>query len=129
MIDRQYYYNECDSHILLTNYVTKYLSFKNVNDVILKLKCNNNNKNNNICFLNEEITLLLNLFTKKQINGLIRNVFIQMRRLDMLNDNNYKIPQIDNNDIGKTNIEYIIELCNKYEHVTEFLVASMYTYF
>lgn len=114
---------------LLHTYITKYKSFRGVDKEISRLYKMTFPLYNNYIIINKEITILLNLLTATQFNGLIRHTFINMKRdnkLCMNDDVGVLIPIY----IGDSSrYDFIRNLFATRDFVLEYFILSLYTYF
>ena len=118
-----------NSPVLFRNYITKYISFKGIEKEVSRLEVKYSN-NKLPVFLNREITILINLLTPTQLNGLIRNTFIMMKCMNALIDD-VKIPLFvsSSQENDASNIDFVMGLCKTCPLFEEYLVIALYTYF
>lgn len=118
-----------NSPVLLRNYITKYISFKGIEKEASRLEVKYLNTKLPV-LLNREVTILINLLTPTQLNGLIRNTFIMMRRMNALMED-VKIPffMSSSQEHKEANIDFVMDVCKTCPLVKEYLVIALYTYF
>lgn len=115
------------SPVLLRNYITKYVSFKGVEREINRLEIKYPSYKPHV-FLNQEITILLNILTSKQLNGLIRNTFITMKRMNVLTED-IKVPIFEQSWEDESQVDFMHRVCDIHPCVKEHFIIALYTYF
>lgn len=118
-----------NSSMLLRNYITKYISFKGIEKEAGRLEVKFSDPKLPI-ILNREITILINLLTPTQLNGLIRHTFIVMKRMNVLIED-VKIPLFTSSsqEHNVSKIDFVMGVCKTYPLVEEYLIIALYTYF
>jgi hypothetical protein len=118
-----------NSPLLLKNYVMKYLSFKAVDQEINALNTILwTNGGEQVC-INRDISALLNILTTRQFNGLIRHMFVIMKRLNSTPQHLVEIPTYNPNEGEDKLYPFISNLMNGNDYLATYFIIALYTYF